>query len=196
MEKIFCLMGKSASGKNTIFNRLAADDALGLKHVIPYTTRPVRTGEEDGREYFFVNNGRYEEMCRKGLVIESRTYDTVLGPWHYFTADDGQIDLGKNSAVIIGTLEAYEGFCSYFGKENVVPVYIEADDGERLSRALKRERKQQEPNYAEMCRRYLADREDFSDEKLEEAGIRRRYVNNDADECYNEIKKDIIRMKG
>ena len=39
----------------------------------------------------------------------------------------------------------------------MVPLYVEVDDGLRLSRALERERKQTEPKYAEMCRRFLAD---------------------------------------
>ncbi len=45
------------------------------------------------------------------------------------------------------------------------------------------ERMQDEPDYAELCRRYLADRQDFSEEKLAEAGIDRRYENLDLDKC-------------
>ena len=58
----------------------------------------------------------------------------------------------------------------------MVPLYIEVDDGLRLSRALERERKQTEPKYAEMCRRFLADCEDFTEEKIAEAGIVRRFL--------------------
>ncbi len=53
-------------------------------------------------------------------------------------------------------------------------MLIELDDGIRLQRALNRERTQAEPKYAEMCRRFLADSEDFSQEKIERAGISRR----------------------
>lgn len=52
MGKIFCLMGKSASGKDTIYSRLLKMPELTLKKVIPYTTRPMRQGEIDGDTYF------------------------------------------------------------------------------------------------------------------------------------------------
>ena len=78
---------------------------------------------------------------------------------------------------MIGTLEAYQGIRAYYGAANVVPVYIEVEDGERLFRALSRERAQEHPKYEEMCRRFLADSEDFSEEKLREAGIGQRFEN-------------------
>ena len=51
------------------------------------------------------------------------------------------------------------------------------EDGLRLERALERERKQQPPKYEEMCRRFLADQADYSEEKLKGAGITQRYSN-------------------
>ncbi|WP_366559120.1 hypothetical protein [uncultured Eubacterium sp.] len=53
MGKIYCLMGKSASGKDTIYNRLLAMEELQLRRVVPYTTRPIRSGETEGESYFF-----------------------------------------------------------------------------------------------------------------------------------------------
>ena len=44
MGKIICLMGKSSTGKDTIFKRLLEDDTLELKTIVPYTTRPIRVG--------------------------------------------------------------------------------------------------------------------------------------------------------
>ena len=76
----------------------------------------------------------------------------------------------------------------YFGEDRLVPVYIEVEDGERLSRALMRERQQSEPKYSEMCRRFLADQEDFSEENLENAGIMKRFQNNNMEECIQEIQ--------
>ena len=81
----------------------------------------------------------------------------------------------------------------YFGEDQVVPLYVEVEDGLRLERALSRERMQDEPDYAELCRRYLSDRQDFSEEKLREAGITRRYVNEDADRCAEEVWKELCR---
>ena len=72
-----------------------------------------------------------------------------------------------------------------------MPVYIELDNGTRLTRALNREKLQKEPKYAEMCRRFLADEIDFSPEKLQKAGIIKKYINEDLRKCLNEIKKNI-----
>ena len=66
---------------------------------------------------------------------------------------------------------------AYFGKEQVVPIYIEVEDGERLLRAIEREKMQDKPKYEEMCRRFLADAVDFSEENLKKAEIEKRFVN-------------------
>jgi hypothetical protein len=123
-------------------------------------------------------------------------YSTVQGPWYYFTADDGQIDLAKHDYLGIGTLESYLKLEAYFGEQAMVPLYVEVDDGLRLSRALERERKQTEPKYAEMCRRFLADCEDFTEEKIAEAGIVRRFSNNSTPEdCFSEIQNFVEQQK-
>ena len=72
----------------------------------------------------------------KERVIEVRSYNTKCGIWTYFTADDGQIDLQKYDYLVIGTLESYYGMREYFGEEQLVPIYIEVEDGMRLERAL------------------------------------------------------------
>lgn len=169
MGKIYCLMGKSASGKDTIYNRLLAMEELQLRRVVPYTTRPIRSGETEGESYFFCSEERVAEFEREGKIIELRAYDTMYGVWKYFTADDGQIVLAESDYLMIGTLEAYEQIRAYFGAEHVCPIYVEVDDGVRLQRALERERSQEQPKYAEMCRRFLADEQDFSEENLKKA---------------------------
>lgn len=187
MGKIIVLMGKSACGKDTIFNMLQREDSLKLKRIVPYTTRPMREGEENGREYFFVTGERFEQMRRQGQVIECRTYQTVHGPWTYFTAQDEQLDLEQGSCLTIATLEAYNSFVQYFGSEKVLPLLITLEDGVRLQRALDRERAQEHPRYEEMCRRFLADSEDFSEENIAKAGILRRFENRELSGCVREI---------
>ena len=73
----------------------------------------------------------------------------------------------------------------------MVPVYIEVPDGIRLLRAVKREENQKKPNYREVCRRYLADEKDFSEENLERLGITKRYQNTDMEICVEEILRDL-----
>ena len=193
MSKLFCIMGKSASGKDTIFKHLIQDAELGLKTVVSYTTRPMREGEQDGVEYHFVTGQRLEELKKAGKVIECRDYHTIHGIWSYFTVDDGQVDFSsEQDSIIIGTLESYAQIRIFYGKENVVPIYVNVEDGERLTRALNREKQQENPKYLELCRRFLADSEDFSEEKLKQCEIERIYENIDMELCLKEIRKDIL----
>ena len=78
----------------------------------------------------------------------------------------------------------------------VVPIYIEVEDGVRLQRALDRERMQAEPKYEELCRRFLADAKDFSEENLKKAEIERRFVNDELEETERQIKEFINGNKG
>lgn len=187
MGKIFYIMGKSASGKDKIYSILLADRELDLRKMVLYTTRPVREGEENGKQYFFTDDKKLEEFRESGKLIESRSYHTVHGIWTYFTADDGQVKLNEADYLGIGTLESYRQLKEYYGEENVLPIYIQVEDGERLRRALVREQKQEEPKYTEMCRRFLADQEDFSEENIAGAGIRIRFENDDLDICVKNI---------
>ena len=173
MGRIYYLLGKSATGKDTLYKEILKRRPK-LRTVTMYTTRPIREGETDGK------------------VIEERTYQTVAGPWTYYTVDDGQFDVvGDEACLMIGTLESYEKMCSYFEAGKMIPVYIEVPDGVRLMRAVRREENQKNPNYREVCRRYLADEKDFSEENLERLGITKRYQNMDIGSCVEEILGDL-----
>lgn len=185
MSKIFYLMGKSASGKDTIYKQIK-EKMPELKTIVIYTTRPIREGETEGVEYHFVDDNKLQEFQRAGKVIELREYNTVHGVWKYFTVDDGQFD-AEDNYIAIGTLESYKGMREHLGEDKLVPIYIEVDDGVRLERALSRERKQKEPKYEELCRRFLADAVDFSMDKLRGAGITRTFFNIDMEKCVDEI---------
>ena len=87
MGNLFCLMGKSSSGKDTVYKQLLNEEALSLQRIIPYTTRPVRFGETDGIQYYFVDERRLTELEEAGKVIELRAYHTMQGVWKYFTED-------------------------------------------------------------------------------------------------------------
>lgn len=191
MGKIYCVMGKSSTGKDTIYSRLMSQKDFNLKKIIPYTTRPIREGEVDGESYHFCTEDQLANLEESGKIIELRAYDTAYGIWKYFTVNDGQIELDKNSYMLIGTLEAYTKIREYFGKEAVVPIYIEVEDGERLQRALNRERAETSPKYDELCRRFLADSEDFSEENLNKAQIDVRFENRQLEETIEKIKEYI-----
>ena len=196
MGNIYYMMGKSASGKDTLFQLLLGESGLPLKTVVLYTTRPMRAGERDGVEYFFCGEEQVREFESQGKIIELRAYQTVHGVWKYFTAADDQMDLEGQSYLMIGTLESYLKIREYYGKERVIPIYIEVEDGERLQRALERERAQEQPRYEELCRRFLADAKDFSEENLRAAGITKRFTNEVLEDTLREIKSYIIECGG
>ena len=191
MGRIFYILGKSSTGKDTIYKKLVNKNECGLKNIVMYTTRPMRDGETDGVTYNYVTEEKYKELENNNLIIESRAYNTVHGLWRYFTVKDEQIDLENNNYIIIGVLQSFISTSEYFGKDTVIPIYVEVEDGERLLRAVKREMKPGNHKYAELCRRFLADMEDFSEEKLSNAGIDCRFVNSNLNECINEIEKYI-----
>ena len=186
MGKIFYIMGKSASGKDTIYKELI-EKMPKFHSIVPYTTRPMREGEKDGVEYFFVDQERFDEMMDEEKIIEFRSYNTKCGIWTYFTADDGQIELWQYDYLVIGTIESYYALKEYFGDDVMVPLYIEVEDGERLSRALLREKNEKNPNYEELCRRFIADTHDFSQENLKSLDINKVFMNNNLEETIEEV---------
>ncbi len=192
MGKMVYLMGKSSTGKDTVYKRLLKNASLNLKKIVPYTTRPIRAGEIEGEEYFFTDEKGFEKLKAQGRVIEDRAYYTYHGLWRYFTVDDGKIDLENNDYIIIGTPESFVKTREYFGEDKVIPVLLEVDDGVRLQRALNRERRQKNPKYQELCRRYLADEEDFSEEKIREAGISLIFSNENLEKCLSEIESYLL----
>lgn len=191
MGKLFCIIGKSATGKDTIYQRLLQNKTLGLHRIVLYTTRPIREGECEGVEYHFTDEKALAKLQEDGKIVECRSYNTISGIWYYFMVKDEQLDLENGNYLITGTLESYLKTRDYFGKDKVIPIYVEVEDGERLTRALHREQKQSVPHYEEMCRRFLADSQDFSEEKLGAAGIEKRFDNQELETCIQAIEKEI-----
>ena len=188
MSNIFCIIGKSGTGKDTIYHEIMSLGIPGLVPVIPYTTRPIRSNEINGVNYFFVSEKQLEEYESAGKVIEKRTYMTVHGPWSYFNLHQ-ELEEDKDY-ILIATPEALQAFIEKYGRETIRIIYLKLDDKERLLRCINRESEQKTPNYSEVCRRYLADEQDFSEEKLGE--LSEYYTidtGNTPDRCLEEWKK-------
>ncbi|MBR2696417.1 MAG: guanylate kinase [Parasporobacterium sp.] len=192
MGKIYFLMGKSASGKDTIYAKILSDPSLSLKPYVGYTTRPKRAGETEGVEYHFTTEQDLKAFEASGRLIEKRVYHTIYGDWYYYSVDDENTDLDSYDYLYIGTLESYVQMRDYYGEDKLVPIYIEVEDGLRLLRAIEREQKQKDPGYAEVCRRFLGDCADFSEENLKAAGIEKRYDNTDLKTCLDEIYQTVF----
>ena len=197
MGKLFMILGRSASGKDTIFANLIKDPMLALNPVVTYTTRPKRQGEEQGVQYHFVTETRMENLEKAGKVIEKRVYHTKRGDWYYFTVDGG-IDLSQGSYIMIGTLDSYNSMKDFYFKKNhykecheVEPIFIDASDDSIYNRLLLREKDQKIPNFDELHRRFAADKEDFSESNLRNAGINYTFETETLEQCLNRIRQHI-----
>lgn len=160
-NRIFCLVGKSCSGKDTLCARIL-ERHPELVPVIPHTTRPRRTGEVEGQNYWFVTGEQLRQYEARGQVIEKREYHTVQGLWTYFTL---RFPLDRDR-ILITTLEGARALMDAYGPQAVRIVYLHADDRARLLRCIDREERQEHPDYAELCRRFLADQSDFAPDRL------------------------------
>jgi guanylate kinase len=66
---LFVISAPSGTGKSTLARRLL-ESVPGLAFSVSYTTRPRRAGEEDGREYHFVDDARFDRMSEAGGFLE------------------------------------------------------------------------------------------------------------------------------
>jgi len=191
---LFCLLGKSGVGKDTLFSNILNDPVLGnaLSPVVPYTTRPKREDETCGVHYHFVTESYMDELERRGKIIEKRQYNTVHGIWHYFTADF-KLPLQRDY-IIITTPHGSKKLAAKIGAQSMVIIQLQADDKTRLERAVLRENEQSKPNYAEVCRRYLADEQDFADTDFSGFTVFEVDAGQDPEDILSAVKKIFDRL--
>jgi len=170
MGKIVVCMGKSYSGKDTIVKELLKENKYHLQNIILSTTRPIRAGEINGCEYYFNTEEEMWRLEREHKIIERREYHTMDKAWYYYTTSQ-DIDIENHNYITINTLTALDGYIHYYGEDKIISLLFELDAGERLQRSLDREKEQENPNYAELCRRFLAETKEFSSENIQERPI-------------------------
>ncbi len=190
---IYIIIGKSGSGKDTIFKKLFKD-GLKLNKIVTYTTRPMRTGEKDGVEYNFISEDEYSKID-KDRIIEERSYNVITDKehcvWRYLTLKDN-IDIDNKDYICIGTIESVRKMQSLYGSK-IKPIYVDVDNNVRIERAVSREEKNSKPNYRELVRRFLADEVDYSTSELYSIGIdeHNTFINDNLDKCCMSIKNFI-----
>ena len=186
MGKIFCLIGKSCSGKDSILSSL--QDKLKFKTFVSYTTRPKRDGEEEGKEYHFIDDQEMLGLKKTNKIIESRSYNTGQGRWTYATVKENDFDLKENNYLAIVDIDGSKSFIQYFGENNVIGIYIDVNDADRIRRAIIREQNQSSPDYVELCRRFIADTEAFDLSLLKDTKhVVVKNKQNDFNTCINTI---------
>lgn len=162
MAKIYALVGCSAIGKDAILNKLV-QVKKDLKTIVSTTSRNMRAGEQQGREYNFVSSEQANEKLINNEFIESRSYKVANGDtWIYgITKDSIDLDSNNNYIVIVD----FNGLCelnnylSNEGYKNTISIYIDGSYQTRLLRSLQREGKMKDVQIEEVLRRFKDDNE-------------------------------------
>jgi guanylate kinase len=146
--KVLALVGPAGAGKDTLCNEIVKN--YNYHKIISYTTRPPRSNEQDGVDYYFVNNAKFQ-------ILDLIEYTVFKNEWFYGTGTEAL----KEGIWNIGVFNP-EGIRSLKKRDDIELIvwYIKANPGERIKRQLKREKK---PNISEIIRRYFADKQDFKD---------------------------------
>jgi len=198
---IFCILGSSATGKDTILKKLlwTKFNGLYLNKLVPLTSRPPREGEVSGVDYKFLTKEYFEKLIRDNppALMEYRSYKVKTAnnesdTWYYGNVLP-EPDPMTMYSIMIGTLESFSNMINNpnierFGYK-VIPIYISVSDEERLYRMITREAKNEKPNYREVSRRFLSDMSDLKKYHDVLAAIpdNNYFINNDLDKTVEAI---------
>lgn len=175
---ILALMGEAGAGKDSVMQAildLVGSDAL--HEIISCTTRPMREGEKEGVNYYYLTKEQFAEKVLNMEMLEA----TCFNDWFYGTALQS-LDMNK---VNIGVFNP-DGIDALLESPlvDVKVFYIKASDKNRLLRQLNRE---ENPDVDEIIRRFKADRDDFSDLDFEY-----QLIPNDTRDDFNRAVKTIV----
>lgn len=182
MDKlIFVILGKSGAGKTHLAKEICK--YFNYEKIVNTTSRPKRKGEIHGVDYFFRSKEEMLKMSNENKFIEINSYNG----WFYGTEEKETVEKIKNNCVIVLEPKGYRECKKAYG-DRVIGIYIDVEDKIRLLRALQREDK---PNCYEICRRLLADTEDFKTIETDETIIK---INNNSSLTYaiNDLKDVIV----
>ena len=159
-NKLFILIGKSGSGKSTIEQSIS--ESGYANKIISTTTRQPRSFERDGVDYYFLNKTVFDIYLKQGQYAEHSTYPTVWGNADY-GINKNDIKLDENNAIAVVNPDGLRQLVKNLGKENVISIYIERDDRERVISAIQRDKsKDLKSILREITRRLEADEIDFA----------------------------------
>ena len=157
MYKLVALIGEAGTGKDTLLQYLVGERPNVFNEIISCTTRPIREGEKEGINYYYLTDAEFTHKIENKEMLEY----TGFNGWFYGTSLDSlsteKINIGVfNPAGIRSLLQNPEIDLKVFK--------VKCSDKHRLMRQLNREKN---PNVDEIVRRYYADKADFSELEFE-----------------------------
>ena len=190
-KKIFALLGYMGVGKDTILKQVLKD-MDDVKPIISTTTRPMRKGETEGVEYYFIDD---TEFFRRGTdFIEQRIYHTKVkengvekdATWRYGIE---RMELEKDDyLIVIVDSVGYKELKNYVGNNKIVPIFISAPQEELKARALARGDLE-----AEVDRRLKDDYERFMDFRVRTVYHEVKNTNGRLEEAIKEVENIITK---
>lgn len=166
MNKIFCVVGRSGSGKSTIVDklvRLHSDEftrVFNISTLTYHTTRKPRKNESSS-EYIFNTEEEFEDSKTHNEILEQREYITENNDiLHYYTLKE-DIDLDKHNYIVKASFDQYNNYKEYFGEDYVVLIYVYTDLKRLLNRTIHRAHTYND--MVEACRRFISDDKQFKD---------------------------------
>lgn len=153
MNKIICIMGKSASGKDTIAKALLRNSEMLL--LTKCTTRPMRKEESELNPYHFVT----EETVNDEMIGIS-FYERTDGGFYYGFMKQ---KLDNQDYIAVVDPSQVPELCRFYQGKEIILIIVETDEESRILHAINREEKN-DKNYEELCRRIVADANDFSED--------------------------------
>lgn len=148
---MICIYGRGCSGKDSIATEIVKEH--NIPRSVTYTTRPMRNGEKDGKDYFYITNEEFDKKIEDGFFAETTEFNTCFGIWKYGSSKDSY----KTDSVIILNIDGVRKVKN-MNIPNAVFVYVDSDDYLIKERFITRG---DDPKEAE--RRYLADKRDYKD---------------------------------
>lgn len=161
MYKIVTLSGKAGAGKDRMMQEVLKvlreeSPEFTINEIVSCTTRPMREGEVEGKNYYFLTHEEFAERLADGTMVEA----TIFNDWCYGSClehmnEDG-INIGVYNPEGVAILQSIPDIMVY-------SIFVDAPDKVRLLRQLNRE---ENPDVKEIIRRFSADEADFSPDDL------------------------------
>ncbi len=167
--KLIALFGESSAGKDSIQHWLERK-FKNVHGMVSYTSRPPRDYEVEGREYHFISQEDFKKLIAENKMLEY----TCFNDWYYGT----NINELQKDKINVGVFnpQGIQNLLVHSDTIDILPVWIQAPEKERLLRSFSREKN---PNYTEICRRFLSDQKDFSNINFEyEIFLNDKYCDN------------------
>lgn len=187
--ELIVLCGKAGAGKDYLLQQIKKYYGDDINAIVSDTTRPPRLGEVDGVNYHFLDLPTFSETKHLEITHYEVGGDKNFDLWFYGTPysslDKNKINIGIFN--IDGIRQLYEK-----NDLNIHIFYISASDRTRLIRQMDRE---EYPDYSEICRRFLADEEDFRNLYKYPSRKLRNMTSQDVEQCIEIIKETIDEIK-